>query len=267
MRRGLIPAVLFSLVCFCGRAPGGAWTLDEGQTKIISGVTVSTASKRFDASAIRQDGFFFRKSFVQTSVEYGLTDDVTLLAAPEYAQAEWGANGEQTVHAPDAALGIGVRVLLFAHIGMLSVQGTARSGGVFDAYYVQGENVKPAASREGELRLLYGTNYRLFGDNGFIDLQAAKRWVSRPRPDETAFDATAGLWLGSATLVMVQGFNIVSGGGAQAPYTSYHEHKLEVSLVQRISERWSLQIGAFVSPAGQNIIVERGLCSAIWVDL
>jgi hypothetical protein len=41
-------------------------------------------------------------------------------------------------------------------------------------------------------------------------------------------------------------------------------HKLEFSVVRRITSRWSFQIGAFASPLGQNIVAERGVGSALW---
>jgi hypothetical protein len=34
--------------------------------------------------------------------------------------------------------------------------------------------------------------------------------------------------------------------------------------VWRIAPKFSLQAGAFVSPAGQNALVERGLLVALW---
>jgi hypothetical protein len=34
--------------------------------------------------------------------------------------------------------------------------------------------------------------------------------------------------------------------------------------VWRVAPKFSLQTGAFVSPAGQNALVERGLLVALW---
>jgi hypothetical protein len=77
-------------------------------------------------------------------------------------------------------------------------------------------------------------------------------------------DATLGLWLAPKTLAMFKSYNTVSGGGGQAPYTFYRVHKLELSVVRRITNRWSVQIGAFVSPFGRNIVVEQGIGTALW---
>jgi hypothetical protein len=37
-----------------------------------------------------------------------------------------------------------------------------------------------------------------------------------------------------------------------------------VSGVVRLTRRMSLQLGAFLSPAGQNALEERGLCLSVW---
>ncbi len=69
------------------------------------------------------------------------------------------------------------------------------------------------------------------------------------------------------TLVMVQSFNIVSGGDAIAPYTYYRTHKFELSVVEKLTDVWSLQSGAFISPGGQNALDERGFSFALWAKI
>ncbi len=111
---------------------------------------------------------------------------------------------------------------------------------------------------------MYGRNFKLLGLDGFADLQAAERWIRRPRPNEMAIDATIGLWLTPKTLATFKSYNIVSGGGVKAPYTYYRMHKLELSVVRQLTSTWSVQVLAFASPAGQNIVAEHGIGSALW---
>lgn len=108
---------------------------------------------------------------------------------------------------------------------MFSIQGSGKTAGAFDMAI----SADKAAGSQAELRLLYGRNYKLLGLDGFTDLQVAERWIKRPRPNEMAIDATIGLWLTPKTLAMFKSYNIVSGGGGQAPYTFYRMHKLELS--------------------------------------
>lgn len=246
-----------------GPAMAGAWTQDRGQTQIITSVTVSEAFDQFGPIAAPR-GFYFNKTFVQESFEYGLTDWLTLLAAPEYVSARWGAAAQAAIKAPDTAVEGGLRLRLFSGAGVLSVQGTVETAGAFDLYVAD-----PAGSgagrlvsgKAGELRLLYGTNFKLLGARCFADLEAAQRWISAPRPNETAFDATTGIWLSKNSLLLLQSFNTLSQGKTDQPYRA---DKLELSVVHTLVKGWSLQMGGFLSPTGSNTIEERGLSLAIW---
>ncbi len=88
--------------------------------------------------------------------------------------------------------------------------------------------------------------------------RSRRRWIAHPRPNETPIDLTAGLWLTKGTMLMAQSFNIVSAGDARPPYAFYRSHKIELSIVERLSRHWLLQSGVFFSPAGQNALVEKG---------
>lgn len=256
--------LLLVFLGFLGSVPevawAGAWTLDRGQWQMISGTTVSRATREFDASGAASEKVIFNKLFVQSSLEYGLTDAVTLFVAPEYVTVQSATKGQVPTHARDAAVEAGARILLLTRIGMFSVQGSAKTAGAFD----MSVSVDQASGRQAEFRLLYGTNYKFLRCDGFADLQIAERWISRPRPNEMTIDATMGLWITPRTLAVFQSFNTLSGGGGRAPYTFYRAHKLEFSIVRRVTERWSVQIGVFASPAGRNVVVERGGVAAFW---
>ncbi len=259
----LVAALLVFFGFFPEPSRAGAWTLNRGEKQTITSVTFSRASRKFDGADKPSQKLVFDKLCTQNSFEYGLTNAVTLFATSEFVTAQYSDDRRAVVHARSAAVEAGVKILLLTRIGMFSLQGAAKTAGALDmsvsAYKASGSQV--------ELRLLYGRNYKLLGLNGFADVQVAERWIRRPRPNELAVDATLGLWLTPRTLAMVKSYNIISGGGGQPPYTFYRMHKLELSVVRRITKRWSLQIGAFVSPFGQNIVDERGFGAALWYRL
>jgi hypothetical protein len=260
-------ALLFAIALAAGSLPGtalaGAWTLDQGHFLFMSGVTASRASRSFDDAGNASEKVVFRKLFVQNWMEYGLTDAVTLFAAPEYVIADSGNEDFGVARSHTVSVEAGARILLLTRIGMFSVQGSAKTAGAFDMSVSAGK----AYGRQYELRLLYGRSFRVFGANGFFDVQAAKRWIKRPRPDEAVVDVTLGVNLRPKTLLMIQNFNMMSSGEILPPYRPYRLHKLELSVVERLSRRWSLQFGAFLSPAGRNIVQEQGLVTAIWYRL
>ena len=242
------------------RAHAGAWTLDRGHVQIISGVTVSRATRRFDASSHPSDKIVFSKLFVQNWMEYGLTDAVTLFLAPEYviASADTDGTGAEFVRA--ASLEAGARILLLSRIGMLSLQVSGKTAGAFD----MSTSADGRSGRQIELRLLYGTNFRLFRREGYVDLEMAERWIRRPRPNEVALDATVALWISPRYLIQFQSFNTIAGSSSTSPYEYYRQHKLQLSMLRRLTPRWSLQSGAFISPAGQNIVQEQGVVAQLW---
>ncbi len=255
-------AAPLALLLSVAAAQGGAWTLRRGHWQVFTATTQSSAGLSFDrhGHAVLPTGF--NKLLVQNCIEYGLTDYLTLFATPDYVMAHVGPAAPTAQNVHNSSFEGGARLLLDGRYGKLSLQGSYKTAGAFDLSV----SANRASGRQIEMRLLYGTGFKLFGRDGFIDLQAGQRWIAAPRPNETPVDLTAGLWITPNWMVMAQSFNIVSAGDARPPYSYYRSHKLEVSLVQKLSRHWSLQVGAFTSPAGQNALVERGVQVSLWTQ-
>lgn len=258
MRERLTAGLVF--LVFAQAAEAASWTLERGHLQIFSGVTSSRARQKFDDNGTPSGEIFFNKLLVQNWMEYGLTDAVTLFAAPQYVSAETNMGHRGVKRVGSASVEAGVRILLLSRIGMFSLQTSGKSAGAF----VMSTAVDDDAGKQFELRLLYGRSFKVLGHDVFLDLQAAERWIEQPRPDELDVDVTAGLWLTKDGMVMVQSFNMISNGKAQAPYERYRLHKLQLSLVERVTERWALQGGYFFAPAGRNTVKEQGFVMTIW---
>jgi protein XagA len=258
--RSVLPIALLALL-WTTEVQAGAWTQDRGHWQIIVSVDATDAAEGFDGHSAPDAPIKFDKLYFKALIEYGWRDRLTLFAAPEYVIANSRWAGDTPVHARNGAFEAGARYRLIDDVGVLSVQSSFKTAGPFDL----SNSRAPDAADIVELRLLYGANFDLFGRHGFADVEAGERWITHPRPDETVLDLTAGLWLRPDTLVMAQSFNTISGGDARPPYTYYRTHKLELSAVYCFSPRWSVQLGGFVSPAGQNALVERGISTALWV--
>ncbi len=138
---------------------------------------------------------------------------------------------------------------------------TAKSAGAFNTTVSAGGS----PGRQIELRFLYGTNFVLFGHDGFFDAEIAQRWIAGSRADEVPIDLTLGLRISKRTRVLVQSFNIVAEGNARPPFGFYRSHKLSLSLVTDVRPGLSVESGAYFSPAGQNALVERGFSSGLWL--
>ena len=253
-------ALMLTLIS-AGAAQAGAWLQDKGHWQIIASFEASRANGGFDAQGHLDPTIKFDKLYMKCLVEYGWSDRMTIFAAPQYVLATSRPGAAQPITSlNDGAIEIGARLRLFHTFGVASFESSYTSAGPSDL----SNSRRLDSAQVSEFRLLYGTNYRLLGRDGFLDLEAAERFVSRPRPDETVLDATAGLWLNPKTLLMVQSFNTVSGANAMPPDTFFSSNKIEVSMVLRLSERWSLQLGSFVVPAGRNALMEQGVVAAFW---
>jgi cellulose synthase/poly-beta-1,6-N-acetylglucosamine synthase-like glycosyltransferase len=263
VRLGLVLAIVAGLASLTpSEAFAGAWTLKKHHWQTFNATTISVANASFGSEGRASAPIKFRKLLTQNTVEYGLIDDVTLFATPAYVVASQASSADKPIKAAGSSFEAGARILLLTHIGKLSFQTSYKAAGPFDL----SDSANHNAARQIEVRLLYGTSYKLFGFDGFADAQAAQRWINRGRPDETAIDLTAGLWFRPNSMVMAQSFNIVSGGDARAPFTNYRSHKFQLSFVERLSKHWSLQVGGFLSPAGQNALVEKGLSVVFWTQ-
>lgn len=243
-------------------ASAGAWTVRKHHWQVFNATTLSSATAIFASNGRAATPTKFHKYLVQNIVEYGLTNGITLFATPDFVTVSSRTGSLAPIAARGSSVEAGARVLLLAHIGQLSLQSSYKAAGPFDL----SNSVNHDPAQQVELRLLYGTNFKLIGKDGFADIQAGERWISRQRPNETPIDLTAGYWFRSNTMVMAQSFNVVSGGDARPPFTYYRSHKVELSLVERLSRHWLLQLGAFVSPAGQNALDEKGLSLVLWTQ-
>ena len=259
--------VLVSIVLAAGAvfAPcsafAGAWTLPAGDTQIISGVTISSAKSSFDNSG-GATPIFFRKYMVSAYAEHGISDDVTLIFAPEFVKATEQLPGQAPVRANDFAAQAGARLLLDDSFGVSSIQATYKSAGAFDmSVSAHKEN-----GSEFEFRALYGTNFTVFGRDGYVDLEVAQRIIGGARPNETPIDLTVGLHVWHDYTVIAQSFNIIADGDGRPPFRYYRSHKIELSLLQRLWGNVYLESGAFISPLGQSSLVERGADASIWVQ-
>lgn len=257
-----LAAVLMTLFEVTSDMEAGAWTLPQGSAQVFSEVVSSQAGQRFDNSGVKADAPTFGKLMVQGYVEYGLTDAVTLLIVPEYVEADTGS-ADGGSHIKSSSIAVGGRLLLSKRFGMLSVQSSVKSAGGF----AMSTSRDGEAGRQVELRFLYGNGFKLLHRDGFLDIEVAKRWTVRPRPDEFAFDGCVGLWVRPNDLLLVQGFTILSGDGALRPYQPYLQTKVQASLVHRLTSHWSVQSGYFMTPAGRNMVAESGYVFSLWLKV
>lgn len=276
-------SAIFVAFCIAAVTPqavcAGAWLMPQGGGQAIVTTTFADARKAYDANGRLIETPPYRKFETRLYVEHGVLDWLTVVAEGGYMNFH-GAAGPfdhlnllvdeakaglpLSLQAPPGAryegLGLGAlgaRTLLFTwNDYIVSLQAGVRAA-------------SPAARRfldmrdavQGDLRLLVGKPFELFGLPGFIDAQLGYRSRGQ-NGDEIRADFTAGLRPLPPLLLLAQSFTGLAPRGGPAGVVA--AQKFQLSAVYDMTASLSLQIGAIAAIGGVNSPAERGLISALW---
>ncbi|HTV33526.1 MAG TPA: hypothetical protein VME69_10575 [Methylocella sp.] len=266
MRRPRLCPLFVRLTALCGFLPpsvcpswGGAWLLPPGEGQIITDALYSVSTWTFDSHGKLISAPSYQKYELSPYIEFGVTDWLTLVAAPAYdlvrtptAGLSYTGVGQSEV-AARLGLAYWERAVLSMEVGLLSPGASLDSIGPLE--------VRRAASLD--VRGLAGRSFAVGdGMEGFVEMQAGYRFYAQQQPGEWRIDFTGGLrpfpWL----LLLLQDFNVISYGWSQ--YGSVSWSKLQPGIVYDVSPQWSMQIGGFLTVAGVNAGREIGPLAAIW---
>ena len=244
-----------------GEAVAAAWTLPAGDGQAIVGGAFLKGDRYFDARGKLIPEAAYRKFELPILLEYGLTDRVTLIAAPSALNVSV-ATEPASRYSGAGYTDLGARVRLWSSdTDVISLQATTRLPGARDA-------ANPAAvgwtDPEHDLRVLWGRSFAVGPWPAFLDGQLAYRLRAGGPADEIRVDVTLGARPAPQWLLLVQSFNTASVGAPSGIFAPLRSHKLSVSAAYTIG-RWTLQLGAVASVAGRNMLRERGLLAALWV--
>lgn len=278
MRASLVFIVLWTAVA-PQAAYAGAWLMPEGGGQAILTTTFADARKAYDAKGRLVETPSYRKFETRVYVEHGLFDWLTVVAEGGYmnfsgaagpfdhlnllideAKAGLPLSTQGPTGARYEGLGLGAlgaRTLLFTWGDyIVSAQAGVRAA-------------SPAARRfldmrdavQGDLRLLAGRPFELFGLPGFIDAQLGYRSRGQ-NGDEIRADFTLGLRPLPPILLLGQSFSGFAPRGGPAGVVA--AQKFQLSAVYDATASLSLQIGVIAALGGVNSPAERGLISALW---
>lgn len=240
-------------------AHASAWTQPKGEGQVIATGIYSHSNKGYDADGNTIDIDDYTKAEAYVLVEYGVTDDVTVMVTPSFSHVEVEGGSDST------GLGyteLGARYRL-AHgdSGVLSLQASLRLPGK-----KRRDNIAQIGATDSEidLRALAGTTFKLGGSDGFLDVQGGYRIRNGGPPSEYRLDATIGIRPAEKFLIMAQSFNVVSDGRGTGVFGKHRYSNLYVSAVYDIDPKWSIQVGGIATLSGRNALRERGLLVGIW---
>jgi hypothetical protein len=241
----------------------GAWPMEEGRRQTISSATYDAADSGFDAGGDASLSADFEKIESSIYLEWGVTDRLTLFAQPTVQQvSSVDENGELHQASGFGSSQVGAQVLIARGFGgVLSAQGALVAPGA-------AENVISARLGEGgaasDLRLAAGRGWGGEHSGVWIEGQVGHRWRFDEYPNEARLDATFGVRASPNWMVMAQSFSLWREAETAVSLRESRSHKAQLSLVRKIDDRWSVQLGGFGTYAGRNVVEERAAFLALW---
>ena len=242
------------------KAIAGAWTLAEGKGQLATTVTQSDATRAFGGYGALAPVPRYSKFELESLIEYGLSNRVTLIAEPRLQEATVdGPQGGQRSGPGYTEFGGRYR-LLQANSWVLSAQATARLPGTF-------ARKNPAAvgyaDTETDGRILFGNNFSIGGLPVFVNAELAQRFRAGDPPNEFRADFTFGFAPAPRWQWLAQSFNVISEGRGAPAFPSYAYHKLQISAVYDVTAMWALQVGGFRTVTGRQALQENGAIFAV----
>ena len=245
-----------ALAVSAGPAAGQAFTQPQGEGRVITSVLYSHSDRAFDDRSQSSTIPDYDQLNVYFLGEYGLTDDLTILATPSIRLVD--VRG-----APDShGLGytdVGARYRV-AHDGnaLFSVQGLVR---------IPGQTRQDRLAQVGQTGFEYdlrGQGAVTFGAGSFAIVEGGYRWRAGDPPNEAHVDATIGLRASPRLWFIANSYNTISDGSGQGVFRRFRYHNLYVSTAYDVSRHVTLQFGALGTVAGRNALRERGLFGGLW---
>jgi protein XagA len=258
--RFLIGIALASILAAQRDASAGAWLQPQGEGLAIATTDFSDSTRYFDSHGKLIPIPEYQKFSLGTYIEYGLSNDLTLVAQPFF-----DSDRQATSPTPTRLTTGGTDIGLRAGVGnfggtIVSLQATAHVPFVTRSPLVDfDEDTVPS----GDFRLLLGHAFTLDGFDCFADLEGSYRIEGDDEPGEWHIDATLGARPRRDLLLLIQSFATFAAQATPVSPT-YIWVKLQESAVYEISPRWSLQGGFFETLAGSNSGRELGPTAALW---
>lgn len=242
-------------------ALAGAWTEEEGHGKVILQTSAAASSSEFGPSSDLYASRPYDKVEVTLVFEYGLTDWLTLIAAPQYLYVSLGQPATSSYSGPGYQ-DMGARARLWRDgASVVSVQVVGRISGTGDSRSAAAVGYEDP---ELDLRLLAGTNFELFGKAAFLNVEAAQRMRFGDPPDEFHLDLTFGLRMAPRWQLLAQSFNVISEGAGEGPFfgDSYEYYKLQFGGAYDLTAALTLQLSVFGTVFARNAPQENGVVLA-----
>lgn len=260
----------------------GAFLQPPGEGLAIVTTGFADAHKAYDSRGKLVSAPSYDKFETRVYVEYGLIEQLTLVAESSYMrfrgssasrqleqleilteEARMGAPLQLPATDPGARyagigsgwLGTRLRLLEWGST-VVSAQASLRAATPSAQKFL---DMKERLQQDARLQL--GWPIEVFGMAGFADAQIGYRSAGQSGGEIRA-EMTCGLRPIEGLLMLAQSFTVVAPGGWGSG--SMSSQKFQLSGVYEVTPRVALQIGAFAAVRGVNDSAERGVLGALW---
>lgn len=253
---------------------GAVWAAGKEKGKLILNVSWYDTSSAFDLNGSEHsisNGGRFTKLELNPYVEYGLTDEITVVGNFFLEKLNYSDSFNNFNYSGSGDQELGLRFTVFSYEPvLLAVQGNVK----FPLYRKGGQLQPGNYQTDLEGRILAGSSFMVISKPSFWNLEVGFRHRNGYPADELRTDATLGTSLALRWLVLAQVFSIKGLRNGQNYATSnnpsinpnYDLHKGQISVVFGISDRIRLQGGYFFHFAGVNTGAGNGFIVSLWID-
>jgi hypothetical protein len=263
-RRALLAGLAAALLA---RAPAaanaGAWMLARGSGQAITTFSAYRSTGGYDDRGNPVPGAKYERLELDTYLEYGLTNAITIGAQPRYQWAWSGSGASRQSSSGWSDIDLFVRRRLWdVHGWVSSVQALAVLPDAYDPH----KSPAPGTGRAAyEARLLAGRN--LGAHNwGYLDVETAYRVGTSGLSDQIRGDITLGLkpradWLAIAEFTST--ISTTLGDGTAG--ASYDLSKLRLSVVRNLTQTASVELGYWRDVAGRRVGLGNSIFLSCWL--
>lgn len=241
-------------------AHADAWTLPAGTGRTIVTGIYSHAGDSFDAGGHIYNANTYNQYNVYFSTEYGLTDNLTLLATPSVRRVTV-ENGQDSFGLGYTEVGARYKVADGSHF-VVSLQGTM---------LIPGQKRRDIAAQIGSTDMQYdvraqaGYSFHVGNLDAFTIAEGAYRFRSGDEPNEIHGDFTLGLHLTKKLMLLANSYNTWSDGRGQGIFPSYRYSTVYAGGVYDLTDHVSVQLGGLATVSGRNALRERGIYTGFWI--
>ena len=241
-------------------AHADAWTMPAGEGRTIITGIYSHAGDSFDTHGHAFNANDYNQYNVYFSTEYGLTDNLTLLATPSLRRVTV-ENGKDSFGLGYTELGARYKVADGSNF-VVSLQSTV---------LIPGKKRDDIAAQIGstdtqvDMRAEAGYSFKIGSLEAFTIAEGAYRLRSGDEPNEYHADFTLGLHLTKTLMLMANSYNTWSDGRGQGIFPSYRYSTVYAGGVYDLTDHVSVQLGGLATVSGRNALRERGVYTGFWI--